>query len=679
MESFVPPTDAESFIPPTDAPKRQVSFPCEAVATVSYHSAFSKGSESWNSGGREHVSESSSHLPRSETSKASSSLRSQSNLDVGRKTNYSARASRITNGVWSVRASIRDSVVAIVDRLKHRPGDLREKEEVKQILDEVKAKFGDIPGEHLKLLSLPAVLYDQEQLACELVANEDYTDSSMVQAMVEIFLNIVSSQYWKLIDAGEMVPGTNEANVLLASIKLAHDSSSKATLCDFEYVCYAIYAQVQRLSAIGEESEKSGKRQSLDRFGHWTGPSHVDRLVDSTGFNAFVMAAIVSNAIFIGMEDSFQNQSNEANLGWLVADLCFTFIFFMEFVLKFWSLRCQYFRDFWNVFDFGLVLLSICSNVLGIVADVSTDVSSESRLVRVARLLRVMRLMRLFRLVVLFRVFKAKLMRLEFSADVAKHLQTMTVLTCFIRAHISSQQEMLVYFGHEKKVAMAELARCMIDSQVQAYKAMALAAESVRRLDRGVLYEVNDRQKSKALAEQLNNVVHHAYKHGVITSREAETVLHPVRIHLQEMELRIREMHFGYIRAKSTHTMRSKCSERSKGSFSDESRSLDDSPAIITGRDPGRSPSTAVIESSAASEGTTLSRMFESSMKGVVPSTCENGESEHLERITSVDELLEARDDTSDPMPSHGKDPVVVTSACQSPEVLVATKETIGC
>jgi len=111
-----------------------------------------------------------------------------------------------------------------------------------------------------------------------------------------------------------------------------------------------------------------------------------------------------------------------------------------------------------------------------------------------------------------------------------------------------SQRQILLYFGTDKQVDISELARCIIESQVQTYKAMSLAVDSVDKLNQQMLREVNCHKRSKQLAEQLDHLVHHAHKHGVITSREAESVLHPVRVHLKSMQARIREMHFGYIR-----------------------------------------------------------------------------------------------------------------------------------
>lgn len=83
------------------------------------------------------------------------------------------------------------------------------------------------------------------------------------------------------------------------------------------------------------------------------------------GFNAFVMLAIVANAIFIVLEEEFRVDSR-AELEWLIADVCFTVIFTVEFILKFRSLRCRYFRESWNILDFVLVITGIFSHGEGL-------------------------------------------------------------------------------------------------------------------------------------------------------------------------------------------------------------------------------------------------------------------------------------------------------------------------
>lgn len=486
-------------------------------------------------------------------------FRAKSRGAMSMKTMLTARATYDTQAEEedAGRRSMRATVTKIAKGLTSAStGVLSEYSEIEQVLTEVKKTFSEVRPDHLKLLGdLPDLpTEEQEKEVMQIVENGVCEDMSMVRAFNEIFLNLVSCQYWKLIEAGEVVPGTSEAEVLLSSIKLAL-SSGDTGLTDFRFVCMGINQEVQKLDKNFSQtpSEKTGRAPSLPQSRSAT--ERLAEMVDSAGFNACVMLAIIANAIFIAVEDKVQPDSSE--ISWLIADVVFTCIFSLEFIVKFGALRCQYFKDSWNILDFVLVFLGAFSNVLSVMAQgkaKGADVGAEGRLVRLARVFRVMRLLRLFRLIQFLRILKAKLMRLEYSTEVAKHMQTITVLRCFIKAHVHSQKAILLYFGTDKKVDVAELARVIVESRVETYKAMSLAVNSVTKIEEAMLMDVNSQNNSKHLAEKLDVLVHQAHSDGVITSREAESVLHPVRAHEQVMQARIREIHFGYIRP-SAHSM----------------------------------------------------------------------------------------------------------------------------
>mmetsp|Transcript_126735 Transcript_126735/g.224511 ORF Transcript_126735/g.224511 Transcript_126735/m.224511 type:complete len:882 (+) Transcript_126735:114-2759(+) len=505
-----------------------------------------------------------------------------------------SKISRVFSSVSAVRrmgskaakASHRASHVIVdkIKRLTHRRlTDLKNCQEILEILSEVKEKFININSAHLRLLGeLPDLPTDeQEAQVIKVVANDSIIDKQMVRAMHEVFLNLMYSNYWNLIDAGEVVPGTNEADVVLTSIKLAL-SSTKLMLTDFENIRVIISERVQhkeRGAARGDaanvnssvmyesEGQAQGAAGKMTRANRSRSllqvqlpTEKITRLVDSTWFNTVCMVLIMSNACFIALEDNYQNETNKADLSWLIADIIFTTFFFIEFVIKYLSLGFSYFRDWWNVADFFLVIMSIIGVILGFMAAKdaaietagAADVSAEGRLVRLARVFRVMRLMRLFRLVGFFRLLKAKLTHMEFSKHVAEQMQILTILTCFIKAHMKSQKEILHYFGNGMKIDLPELARCVLESQVETYRALSLAVDCVQKLDEGMLLEVNNQKKSKALAEELEHLVQHAHLHHVITAQEAESVLDPVREHLRHMQSRIWEMHFGYVRGEAS-------------------------------------------------------------------------------------------------------------------------------
>lgn len=172
---------------------------------------------------------------------------------------YSSYASRKRT---LIQASSRASTIIVegIKRLTHRRmTDLKNFQEILEILHEVKLKFSNINSAELRLLGeLPDLPSDeQEAEVIKVIAHETVMDKQMVRAMHEVFLNLMYANYWHLIDAGEVVPGTNEADVVLTSIKLALGSTS-LMLTDFENIRVIISERVQHKKA-------QNARQSLVR------------------------------------------------------------------------------------------------------------------------------------------------------------------------------------------------------------------------------------------------------------------------------------------------------------------------------------------------------------------------------------------------------------------------------
>jgi voltage-gated sodium channel len=79
--------------------------------------------------------------------------------------------------------------------------------------------------------------------------------------------------------------------------------------------------------------------------------------VECRGFNAFVTAVIIVNAITLGLETS---PAMLASFGSMlhVADTAALWIFTAELLLKLHVYRGRFFRDGWNVFDFAIVTIA---------------------------------------------------------------------------------------------------------------------------------------------------------------------------------------------------------------------------------------------------------------------------------------------------------------------------------
>ncbi|MFO1495315.1 MAG: ion transporter [Lysobacterales bacterium] len=86
--------------------------------------------------------------------------------------------------------------------------------------------------------------------------------------------------------------------------------------------------------------------------------SPLQRLLESTRFQAFIIAVIVLNAITLGFEtDAGMIERHGELLHWF--DRVALLIFTVEIVLKLIVYRLRFFRDPWNVFDFIIVAIAL--------------------------------------------------------------------------------------------------------------------------------------------------------------------------------------------------------------------------------------------------------------------------------------------------------------------------------
>jgi len=416
-------------------------------------------------------------------------------------------------------------------------------------LKEVKQKLAEYKSDALMLLcELPQIpLLDQESAMMHL-AESYVTEPAIQRAINEAFLSLVRTQYWHMVEHGEFASFAGEAEHLLSSIMLAF-SKPHYDLTDFSfiepYIRVNFEASQGRLSAVQVETAQ-GENQPLryldDGEQDEVKDTRVHRIVESTAFNISLALTIVSNSVFVYVEQAVRDEDDKGGLGWLISDIAFNSVFTCEFMLKFADQKLKYFTDGWNVFDFCLVLIGLFGLVVNIMVDAlpssasgaSAVNSSEARLVRIAQIFRMMRIVRLFRLVKFWRIVKAKLFGSHISAEVAEHMQKTTILTSFIRAHIASQQALVKYFGRDRRVDTVEMSRCILQSQTAVYKAMLMEIDQKQQLPERILSEVRIAKEALDLAEELEDFIVDAHSCGVISGNEAEGILHPIHHHVKE-------------------------------------------------------------------------------------------------------------------------------------------------
>jgi NhaP-type Na+/H+ or K+/H+ antiporter len=391
-------------------------------------------------------------------------------------------------------------------------------------------------------------------------------DARMIRVLNEAFLAILHSRYWMHIEAGEVVPGTNEAELLLASTKLAL-REVQFNLADLKYLkpyltrTMAISLQRMPSMGTGARSNTLANKSPLDvlqqeeRMLH----SRLGKIVLSTQFDLVMCFTIVLNAILIGIEEGLADTDKTNRVTWLVVDIVFTVAFTAEFALKLVVHRLQYFRSGWHIFDFFLVVLGWAGTVFNVLALDSTagntGLGRGGFLFRMARVFRVLRVLRVFRLVMLLQVLLAKLKGEDVSMEIAEHMQKVSILKCFIRGHLEAQAELVKFFGNDGQPNSFELARLILQSSCAVYEATSMALDEEQQLGSKMAASVNNVNNSKAVAEKLEHFIEGAYEVGVVSAAEAEEILAPMREHLKAWHARLRRDHFGMMRARAKQSM----------------------------------------------------------------------------------------------------------------------------
>ena len=112
---------------------------------------------------------------------------------------------------------------------------------------------------------------------------------------------------------------------------------------------------------------------------------------ESKAFDIFINICIAANAIIMSIKHVGLDEEKEIVLQ--ICNTIFTVIFFLEMVIRLLAYGKNYFRDYWYLFDFTIV---ISSSVLLIVSltygsDSLNSVVTSARLLRIGRLFRLLR------------------------------------------------------------------------------------------------------------------------------------------------------------------------------------------------------------------------------------------------------------------------------------------------
>lgn len=123
-----------------------------------------------------------------------------------------------------------------------------------------------------------------------------------------------------------------------------------------------------------------------------TRSAHLRRLVESEGFNTFIIAVIVLNAVLIGLS-TYLSDANALGAIVVIENVCVG-IYLVEIALRFMARESTtaFFRDGWNVFDLLIVGAAL--------VPASNGIGPTLRILRVFRVLRLVKTIPELRLIV---------------------------------------------------------------------------------------------------------------------------------------------------------------------------------------------------------------------------------------------------------------------------------------
>lgn len=402
-------------------------------------------------------------------------------------------------------------------------------------LQEQRSLYESTPQEDFELLveDFPPNLLGKVDNMIELLKRE-WVDEGMAKVVNQCFLSLLYNNYLQLVEEGEVRPGSPESDTLLSSVRLSL-SPYRADLIDYSF----IYASVVKGKTIvedeledsvflGKTNKTSNATLATSRSRHGLGDiGCLGRFVTSARFNIGVATAILLNSMQVVAEEIWRDEDNDDSDVWLALDAIFTSIFMAEFACKFVFRKCKYFQDGWNRFDFILVVLGIFGLVTSLVTrgGSSDSIAGQSRIIRVARVLRTLRFLRIFRL------FHARLSQDKFvSEELAEIMKKVITLNAFIRGHLTAQCDLMKYFGGNGQMdpVETEIARCVLQSQVNTYKALMEAARTQKEMGVAIMDELRNLHKRKNITTGLSNFVLSAHSSGAINASEATAILHPL-------------------------------------------------------------------------------------------------------------------------------------------------------
>jgi len=225
--------------------------------------------------------------------------------------------------------------------------------------------------------------------------------------------------------------------------------------------------------------------------------------------------------------------------GWDVAlEIIFNLIFLAEFLLKFSAMKCAYFQDGWNIFDFTILLIGLIGVSLTVYeGEDEYKPSKQTELTKATRIFRTLRMMRAIRFVnfvQLFQMVRTKMSHKTVFPETTAMMYRFQLMSFYVQCHSAAQEDLQEYFGSNRQVDSVEVSRCILQSQTFILKALRIAALELKGLHTGLFEEMDECHASIEGAVQFEKFVETTVQKGVLSPGEAATMIHPMHRHVQQ-------------------------------------------------------------------------------------------------------------------------------------------------
>eukprot|EP00931_Biecheleriopsis_adriatica_P026811 TRINITY_DN16249_c0_g2_i1.p1 TRINITY_DN16249_c0_g2~~TRINITY_DN16249_c0_g2_i1.p1 ORF type:complete len:1046 (-),score=213.54 TRINITY_DN16249_c0_g2_i1:188-3325(-) len=429
-------------------------------------------------------------------------------------------------------------------------------------------KISMLKSENLKQFSFnqDSLTVQQAGVLCRQVQQQS-ADRSMLRSLNTAFIGLVKADVWAQINRGEFIDGSAAPDLLLKCTTMARQRADEG-LFDFFYLTELLGGtkqqeaeadvdaefgrQVSGTSNLSSGSNHLGRNLSSSRLGleveDKTCVGKVRKIVESVPFNATVVCMVVINAvlIFVG-----SGSTKTTRLVFMGIDGTFLVGYTIEFAMKLFAYRRKYFKSGWNLLDFVCIILGAFGLVVGALTEAGVvsegAISSELLLIRLGRVFKILRLMRVLLLVKFLRKLRAKYQSKKISSSLAHSMEVFLTLRGFVLAHQNAQVKFLQFLAPAEGLSV-EQAYCLLESLTHMYKAMSLGAAEIENIDSegdwilGGLSTVRDSSK---VSERLMHLVLEAAESGMVTEREAETLVHPLLRFLKKANTMMSDSHAG--------------------------------------------------------------------------------------------------------------------------------------